>query len=170
MLTSKVQAMNCNCCLKLLNRNLLPSASCTCQMSAKTWIISRKLLSLVETGQLETIFLSANGFLLEIQMQGNTNKCGLCALNNSILGTFVSPETLNYVADLTWLQQALNLDISIQLEKQISTLGDYNFDSMQIAAQRSGFACRRLIISWRHFSIVQTQLILLIILKIYTNR
>ena len=84
-------------------------------------------------------FGSISGISLKMQMQGSTNLCGLCALNNTIPGLDAKPEALHRIADNTWLVQSLNQDITNDLEKCRSLSGDYNIDVLINAAQAAGY-------------------------------
>ena len=79
------------------------------------------------------------GISLEMQMQGSTNLCGLCALNNTIPDLDAKPEAMHRIADNTWLDQSLNQHIANDLEKCRSVSGDYNIDVLINAAQVAGY-------------------------------
>ena len=79
------------------------------------------------------------GISLEMQIQGSTNLCGLCALNNTIPDLDAKPEAMHRIADNTWLDQSLNQHIANDLEKCRSVSGDYNMDVLINAAQVAGY-------------------------------
>ena len=89
---------------------------------------------------LSALTFLCKGISLKMQMQGSTNLCGLCALNNTLAqSSNIQPQAINRIADTTWLQQAMHQELTNDLEKFRSVSGDYNIDVLLNAALDAGF-------------------------------
>ena len=81
--------------------------------------------------------------VFEIELQGSTLLCGMCALNN-LLGTQIfNPTRMNFIADCLWLKQALLSDFRHDLS-QCSLVGNYNIDVLTCSLKQEKYIVRHL--------------------------
>ncbi|KAL3855783.1 hypothetical protein ACJMK2_014983 [Sinanodonta woodiana] len=86
-----------------------------------------------------------------IQLQGNTNYCGLCCINNALGPTEdanfpVSIEEMDLVADLLWIGMAQNpaLGVLTKLEELREKEGFYSMEVIEAVLQRHSTECVRI--------------------------
>ena len=86
------------------------------------------------------------GTLPFMQMQGQSNYCGLCAFNNLVGQEVISVERMNNVADDLWLRQCEQLNLSLienmQFHRDIN--GFHSHHTMEEVAECYGYSLQLL--------------------------
>jgi hypothetical protein len=75
-----------------------------------------------------------------LQVQGDTNMCGICALNNLLKDETppleLTPEEVDTVADDSWLQLISEHGGQVDIPQLRSRSGDYNIDVLKKVRMR----------------------------------
>ena len=88
-----------------------------------------------------------------IQLQGDSNLCGLCALNNLYQSERFTIYSLNQIADGLWLSHCTDLDMNPteSIQAMRSQLGDYSIDVLDAAVNSCGHRLVNITSSVRSF-------------------
>ena len=79
----------------------------------------------------------------DIELQGSTLLCGMCAVNNFQFQYFNQAKIMNLIADCLWLKQAIISDLQHEFNQR-SHLGDYNIDVLTCALKQENYRVRHL--------------------------
>ena len=80
------------------------------------------------------------GSLPFMQLQGFSNQCGVCAINNLCGAEVTTVHEMNKVADELWLEQFENLELSMidDVQRHRDSNGFHSLDTLSVVASKNG--------------------------------